>query len=176
MNRLSTNREYDVLSRIVLGAKFYYLNEYEFSKQQKIIKQWLLKFKNENDTSLIDELLSLVTEPTSVHGAVDPNRIEEMMCKSNKSSEMMCKSNKSSEMMTPFIILSPNELQMRYSGIIVETKRKYQDIEKDNIFIGAAAQLSKILTCLPTPTLVDQLSHLFGSIVTGYPLLLQGPP
>ena len=60
-----------------------------------------------------------------------------------------------------FSLVSNNKLKLIYTGLIFETKNIYNDIN----------EVSKILTCVTIPTCVNQLAHLFASILSGYPIL-----
>ena len=150
---MSKTKFQNEIIKVFLGAKFYYFEEVDYSDQVEILAEWL-KHIDVKDELLKAELKRLIEDPTVNEGALD--------IKDN----FIWSKNNASNSVSPFLYYQNSQnidLEMKYTNIIIHTNQT----EKQSI---------ESLTCLPTPTFVKQLAHLFASISTGFPLLLQGPP
>ena len=143
---LKTIDKSGVIQSTLLGARFYYLPYFDLTAQLKIIETWWLESKLESNINL-QSLKEVICSPDAKHGALVPGQNLPI----NDSI---------------FEMISLNQFKMLYTGIIVETINEYNDIN----------EITKVLTCVRTPTCINQLAHLFASVLSGYPILVIGPP
>ncbi|CAF1151526.1 unnamed protein product, partial [Rotaria sordida] len=142
------HQELELTHRMLLGVRFFYFDQLPIPRHASLFEDW---YKTLSSTTIYKNYEHIFKVPDHTHGALTLDLIT-----SNQISTKL-----------PFEI-GYDYISLNYTGVRYkfESNDKKFDIE----------QLKKKFTCVPTPTLLNQIARIFAASSSKTPLLLEGPP
>ncbi|CAF4694006.1 unnamed protein product, partial [Rotaria sp. Silwood1] len=134
--------------RMLLGARFFYFDQLPMLRHAALFEDW---HKNLSSTIEYKDYEHIFKVPDHTHGALTLELIA-----SEKSSPKL-----------PFEV-GHDYVSLHYTDVRYSFDPKYDTINIET--------LKKELTCVPTPTLLNQIARIFAASSSKTPLLLEGPP